>query len=76
MPIIPVWDYWKELMKDKDKNQSQKEREEWRVFANYSESVRGKWFHCAFKLDFFQLMCKTFLIFKTNLETALTIILQ
>ena len=40
---------------------------------NYSERVRAKWFCCAFKLSFLQLICKASLIFKSNLELALSI---
>ena len=43
---------------------------------SYSESVRDKWFCCAFKLGFVQLICKASLIFKSNLELALSIILK
>ena len=43
---------------------------------SYSESVRAKWFCCAFKLGFLQLICKAFLIFKSNLDLALSIILK
>ena len=43
---------------------------------SYSERVRAKWFCCAFKLGFLQLTCKPFLIFKSNLELALSIILK
>ena len=43
---------------------------------SYSERVRAKWFCCAFKLDFLQLLCKASLIFKSNLELALSIILK
>ena len=42
----------------------------------YSERVRAKWFCCAFKLGFLQLICKASLIFKSNLELALSIILK
>ena len=42
----------------------------------YSESVRAKWFCCALKLGFPQLICKVSLIFKSNLELALKIILK
>ena len=38
--------------------------------------VRAKWFYCVFKLGFLQLICKAFLIFKSNLELALSIILK
>ena len=47
-----------------------------RVDVSHSESVRAKWFCCAFKLGFVQLMCKASLIFKSNLELALPIILK
>ena len=43
---------------------------------SYSERVRAKWFCCAFKLGFLQLRCKASLIFKSNLELALSIILK
>ena len=42
---------------------------------SYSERVRAKWFCCAFKLGFLQLICKASLIFESNLELALSIIL-
>ena len=44
--------------------------------VSFTESVRAKWFCCAFKLDFVQLICKASLIFKSNLELALSIILK
>ena len=43
---------------------------------SYSERVRPKWFCCAFKLGFLQLICKASLIFKFNLELVLSIILK
>ena len=43
---------------------------------SYVERVRINWFCCAFKLGFFQLICKASLIFKSNLELALSIILK
>ena len=42
---------------------------------SYSKRVRAKWFCCTFKLGF-QLIWKTSLIFKSNLELALSIILK
>ena len=61
-------------MKEKrKKKQRQKGR---RGNKGYSERVRGKWFCCAFKLGFLQLICKASLIFKSNLELALSIILK
>ena len=43
---------------------------------NYSERVREKWFFCVFKLGFLQFICKASLIFKLNLELALSITLK
>ena len=43
---------------------------------SYSERVRVKWFCGAFKLGFLQLICRTSLIYKSNLELALSIILK
>ena len=44
---------------------------------SYGERVRAKWFCCAFKLGFLQLIiCKASSIFKSNLELALSIILK
>ena len=43
---------------------------------SYSEKVRYKWFCWALKLCFLQLICKASLIFKSNLELALSIILK
>ena len=41
---------------------------------SYIERVRAKWFCCAFKLDFLELICKASLIFKSNLELILSVI--
>ena len=67
-----------EIMKIKDERESEKskDRKKWRGDASYSESVRAKWFSCAFKLGFIQIMYKASLIFKSNLELALSIILR
>ena len=43
---------------------------------SYSERVRAKSFCCAFKLDFLQLICKASLMFKSNFELTLSIILK
>ena len=43
---------------------------------SYSEIVSAKWFCCAFKLGFFLLISKASLIFKSNSEFALSIILK
>ena len=63
--------------KQKQQQQQQKTRTE-RSKGNrsYIERVRAKWFCCAFKLGFLQLICKSSLIFKSNLELALSVILK
>ena len=78
MPIIGV-----EIIKALDEREMQKTTKEKqtkteRIKGNrrYSERVRAKWFCCAFKLGFLQLICKASLIFKSNLELALSIILK
>ena len=43
---------------------------------SYSERVRAKWFCCAFKSDFLQLICKASLMFMSNFELTLSIILK
>ena len=55
---------------------TQKQIEKNKGDKSYSEIVRAKWFCCAFKLGFLQLICKASLIFKSNLELALLIILK
>ena len=78
MPIISV-----EIMKTIDEREMQKTTKEKQTKAerskgnrSYSERVRAKWFCCAFKLGFFRLICKAFLIFKSNLGLAFSIILK
>ena len=61
---------------DERKRQKNKDRKKQRSGINYSESVRAKWFFCVCKLGFVQLICKASLIFKSNLELALSIILK
>ena len=56
--------------------QKKKQRREQMSDANYSEKVRAKWFCCAFKVGFLQLIGKPSLIFKSSLELALSIILK
>ena len=51
----------------KEKRKKKKDRKRQRNGASYS---------CAFKLGFVQSICKASLIFKSNLELALTIILK
>ena len=68
MPIISFRDNennrWKKKKKKKTKIKKNKED------GSYSERVRDKWFCCAFKLDFLQLICKLSLISKSNLKLA------
>ena len=66
-------------MKDKCKKTSkvkQTKTENSKGNKSYSERVRAKWFCCAFELGFLKLICKTSLIFQSNLELALSIILK
>ena len=69
-------------MKKRDERETQKrtkkqtKTEKSKGDRSYSENVRAKWFSCAFKLGFLQLICKASLIFKSNLELALSIILK
>ena len=68
-------------MKDKCKKttkekQTKTETEKSNGNTSYSERVRAKLFCCAFKLGFFQLVCKASLIFISILELALSIILK
>ena len=72
-----------EIMKAIDERETQKTTKEKQTKTerskgnrSYSERVRAKWFCCAFKLAFLQLICKASLIFKSNLEWALSIILK
>ena len=78
MPIISV-----EIMKTIDEREMQKTTKEKQTKTerskgnrSYSERVRAKWFCCAFKLGFLQLICKASLIFKSNLGLTLSIILK
>ena len=74
-----------EIMKIIYERETQKQKKPWKnnqaekskgIDRSYSEMVRAKWFCCAFKLGFLQLICKASLIFKSNLELALSIILK
>ena len=73
MPIFSA-----EIMETIDEREMQKPTKEKQTKTersignrSYSERVRAKWFCCAFKLGFLQLICKASLIFKSNLELAL-----
>ena len=78
MPIISVKDNennrWKRNPKTKTITTTTTKQN--KGDGSYSERVRDKWFCWAFKLGFLELICKAFLIFKSNLELALSIILK
>ena len=61
MPIISVSDNENNRLNRKTKD---KDGEQQRADARYSESVRAKWVCCAFKLGFLQLICQASLVFK------------
>ena len=68
----------REAQKNKKKQKKKKKQRQKRTREDksYSERVRAKWFCCPFKLDFLRLMCKASLVFKLNLELALSVILK
>ena len=68
MSIISV-----EIKKTIDERETQKTAKEKQTKTekskgnrSYSERVRAKWFYCAFKLGFLQLICKGSLNFKSK----------
>ena len=67
-----------EIIKIIDEREAQKKQRQKRMRGDrsYSERVRAKSFCCTFKLGFLQLICKASLIFKSNLELALSVILK
>ena len=73
MPIIRVGimktTHVKELQKTTKEKQAKTERSKGN--RSYSERVRAKWFCCAFKSGFLQLICKASLIFKSNLDLSI-----
>ena len=64
----------RETQKNKQTNKQRLKRA--RGNRSYSERVRAKWFCCTFKLGFLQLIWNASLIFESNLELALTVILK
>ena len=64
----------KKKKKETNKQTNKQRQKRTRKKRSYSERMRAKWFCCAFKWRFFQLICKAFLIFTSNLELALSII--
>ena len=67
---------WKTNAKKKQRKKQTKTEKSKGEQRSHSEKVRAEWFCFAFKLGFFQLICKASLIFKSNLELALSIILK
>ena len=67
-----------EVMKIIDERETQKKKKdrEEQGDKSYSERVRARWFCCVIKLGFFESICKASLIFKSNLELPLSIILK
>ena len=57
-------------------HKKQRQKKEERDDTCYSKSVRTKWSCCASKPGFLQLICQASLIFKSNLELALSVILK
>ena len=87
MPIIRVrdngnnrWMWYSKKQRQQQQQQQQQQKEhknrkmqdEGGGGKSYSERVRAKWFCCAFKLGFSQLVCQASLLFKSNLELDLT----
>ena len=58
------------------KNKNKKRQKRAKGDKSYSERVKAKWFYCTIKLGFLHLICKASLIFKSNLELALSITLK
>ena len=56
--------------------QDNKDRKKRRKKEIKEERGGARWFCCAFKLGFLQLMCKASLVFKSNLELVLSITLK
>ena len=79
MPIISVRgnenNRWKKNAKKQQKKHTHTQRQK-RGDRSYSERVRTKSFCCAFKLGFLQLIYKASLIFNSNSELDLSIILK
>ena len=59
---------WKRNAKKTKKQKNKTKTEKNKGDGSYSEMVGAKWFCCAFKLGFLQLICESSLIFKLNLS--------
>ena len=75
MPIISVRDNENDRWK-RNAGKKKKKTKKNKGGKSYSERVRAKWFSCALKLGFLQLICKASLIFRSNLELTLSIYLK
>ena len=75
MPISNVRDIGNNKWKRNEKKKKSK-TEKSKGDGSYNKRVRAKSFCCAFKLGFLQLIFKTSLIFKSNLELAVRVILK
>ena len=64
-----------EIMKIINERESKKQKHE-EAKERRKLKWKSKWFCCAFKLGFVQLICKSSLISKSNLESALSIIFK
>ena len=62
--------------KERTTKEKQTKTERSKGNRSYSERVRAKWFCCAFKLVFLQLIGKASLIFNLNLQLGFSIILK
>ena len=66
-----------EIIKRKDEREKEKTKTKRKKNdLSYSENATAKWFYCAFKLGFIQLMCEASLIFKLNWKLDWSIILK
>ena len=73
MPIIAA------IMKIIDQRETQKKNIDRKDQVGETKAIVkaiAKWFCCAFKIGFLQLIFKASVIFKSNLELALSIILK
>ena len=67
---------WKRNAKKKQQTNKQTKTKKNKWEGRYSKRIRAKWFCWAVKLGLLQLICKASLMFKSNLELALSIILK
>ena len=74
MLLISIRDNENSKWKRNAKKSKQKDKQRAKGNKSYSEKMRAKWFCCAFKLGFLQLICKASLILKSNLELALQLL--